>query len=111
MTVDNTGRPGDEAVAAVTLQGGDGLVLPVAITQWSDRPVTAQIAVRPSGQVQPDSPERGGEEIRIMGEIDSTVAAALKNYLAQLRFAPVRNQQGQAIATNARITVQISQVP
>lgn len=112
MAVDNTGRLGDEVVAGLTLQGGGVLVLPVEVAQWSDRPVAAQVAVLPTGQVVPDSPTTGGEEIRIVtAGVNPTVAAVLKNYLGQLQFAPVRNQAGQAIATNAQITVQISQAP
>lgn len=99
-------------MAGLTLQGGDGLVLPVEVAQWRDRPVDAQVAVLSTGQVVPDSPATGGEEIRILTSgVDLTVAAALKNYLSQLRFAPVQTQAGQGIATNARITIQVSQVP
>ncbi|MGD1938222.1 MAG: hypothetical protein ACFCA4_11785 [Cyanophyceae cyanobacterium] len=112
IAVDNTGRVGEERVAELTLQRGDGLVLPVEVAQWRDRLVDAQVAVLSTGQVVPDSPATGGEEIRILtGGVDLTVVAALKNHLSQLRFAPVQTQAGQGIATNARITILISQVP
>ena len=111
VEVDNTGRSGDNTVANLTLFGGGAAVLELEIAEWRDRPVRAQIAVLASGKVVADSPTTGGEEIRIVTpNVDTAVALALKAYLSGLTFAPVQTITGQAIATNAQITVQISQV-
>ncbi len=112
MTVDNTGRLGDEAVGALVLQGNGTATIAVDIAQWSDRPVVARVAVLQDGTVVPDSPTTGGEEISIVtAGVDPQIATVLKGYLAQLAFAPVQNLAGQAIATNAEITVRISRIP
>lgn len=105
------GRSGDNAVADLTLLGGTAAVLELDITEWRDRPVMAQIAVLASGKVVADSPTTGGEEIRIVTpNVDTSVALSLKAYLSDLTFAPVQTIAGQAITTNAQVTVQISQV-
>ena len=107
------GRLGDEVVSGLTLRPGSGnTVLEVAVDQWSDRSVRVQIAVSQTGQVMADSPQMGGEEMIILTPgLDPAVVAALKGYLAQLIFEPVRNGAGQLINTNARVTVTIARAP